>query len=687
MDKPSTDTPNSAMQAADFDATLREAGALHRSGKLSEAELHYRALLAQRPQHGALLHVAGLCALQQGQAPLALERLAQALEQTSADPALHANYGLALQATGRHESALAAYRQALALDPLQPDALFNLGGVLMQLHQPGAALEAYERVLAEHPRHLPTLLRRSAVLHALGRRNDALVSYDRAMAATNASPAHIPADPRLQAALSAGRANVLSDLGRAEQALAGYDQALALKPDFAEAWSNRSGVLADLSRFVEALGSAMHALALQPDHAQAALHRVRALREMGQGVAALQICDALLARRRDHEDGDGEAAVWFHRGLTLMTLARYRDARDSYAAALALTPGDADLRWNTALCDLLLGDYVAGWRGYEARWDSTRLKVPRRPFARPLWLGDADLRGKRLLLHAEQGLGDTLQFCRYVPLLADRGGTIVLEVQPALRRLLGMLPGVTQVLAQGEVPPAFDLHCPIPSLPLACADTHPLPPAQVPYLRADPALCASWGARLEAIEAGAALETYQAARNGLPDAANRPLRIGVAWRSSGSQARYLRGLPLAHLASLLTLPAHFIGLQVDRPAGEAELPNLTRFDSQLSDFAETAALVAQLDLVLSIDTAVAHLAGALGRPVWVLLPFHADWRWMTARSDSPWYPDARLFRQAAPGQWAGVIDAVRGALEIEWLAERHTATPLPGQAESHRKLN
>lgn len=763
MDKPIADMPGANMPDADFDAALREAGNLHRGGKLDEAERRYRMLLAQRPQHGALLHLAGLCAFQQGQLPLALERLSQAIEHGATDPTLHSNHGLVLQASGRHEAALAAYRQALALDPSQPDALFNLGGVLMQLHQPQAALEAYERLLLTHPQHIPTLLRRSAVLRALGRADEALAAcrqalalapddeavclewalvlrdtrqfaaaltaltrvlahrpdhpfalwqqglvlralgrhdealqcYDHALAAMHVKPG-TAADPGLEAALSAGRANVLSDLGRAEDALAGYDQALALIPEFADAWSNRSGVLARLARFGEALASATQALALQPDHGQAALHRANALREIGQGAAALQAYEALLAQYRGHahehspDHDHEEAAVWFNRALTLTALARYREARSSYAEALALTPDDGDLRWNAALCDLLLGDYAAGWRGYEARWDSARLKVPRRPFTQMRWLGDGDLRGKRLLLHAEQGLGDTLQFFRYVPLLVERGARIVLEVQPVLRRLFEQqrdllhLPGLVQVLAQGEVLPDFDLHCPLPSLPLACIGTHPAPLAQIPYLKADPALCAKWSARLARLEAKSEAipkAKLEAKLEPTPNTeyigataadADRPLRIGVAWRGSGSQTRDPRRLPLAYLATLLSLPAHFIGLQVDHPAEEAELPGLTRFDGDLSDFAETAALIAQLDLVISIDTSVVHLAGALGCPVWVLLPFNADWRWLAAGCDSPWYPGARLFRQAAPGRWPGVIDAVRGALQTEWLAGRHT---------------
>jgi len=710
MDKSSSDMPAAAI-AADFDVRLQTAGSLHRAGQLAEAESHYRVLLTQQPQHATLLHLAGLCALQQGQPELALARLALALAPGSADPALHSNHGLALQGAGRYDAALDAYHQALALDPTHPDALFNLGGLLMQLQQPGPALEIHERLLAIHPHHPPTLLRRAAALRALGRAHDALEAcrqvhawapddravwlemalaardaqqfdtalellarflavepehpyalwqqglmlrateqFERALASYDQASAVLArqsrADIGMQVALSAGRATVLRDLGRPEQALAGYDEALALMPDFADAWSNRGAVLADLARFGEALHSYARALALQPDHPQAALNRANALREMGQGRAALRAYDTLLLQRYD------EAAIWFDRGLALMTLARYHDARDSYAKALELAPHDADLRWSAALCALLLGDYTAGWRGYEARWDSRRLRVPRRPFPQALWLGDTELQGRRVLVHAEQGLGDTLQFCRYVPLLAERGATVILEVQPALRRLLSTLPGVTQLIAQGEALPPFDLHCPIPSLPLACLAAAPVPPARVPYLRADPNLREHWQTRLRALEG-----------KGKGDRA--PPRIGIVWHGSGSQARYARHLPQTELASLLTLPAHFISLQVDTQAGEADLPQLTHFKHELHDFADTAALVEHLDLVISVDTAVAHLAGALACPLWVLLPFNADWRWMSGRSDSPWYPSARIFRQAAPGQWAGVIDAVRAALRAE----------------------
>ena len=326
-----------------------------------------------------------------------------------------------------------------------------------------------------------------------------------------------------------------------------------------------------------------------------------------------------------------------------MSLRRYHDALVSYARALEIDPEHAEARWNDALCRLLLGDFDAGWRQYEARWDSQRLDVPRRVFPQALWLGADDVRGKRLLIHAEQGFGDTLQFCRYVALLAGNGAEIIVEVQPELKNLLRSLAGVDQLLAQGEALPPFDLQCPMLSLPLACHTTLQSIPAVVPYLHAEPARLEYWQAQL----GGQALS--------IP-------RIGLAWRGNAVQRNDPRSLPFATITPLLTAPARFASLHIeihdDDAAALAACDAVQFFGPQLKDFSDTAALIASLDLVITVDTAIAHLAGALGKPVWILLPFNADWRWLTDRSDSPWYPSARLFRQTASGDWPGVITVV-----------------------------
>lgn len=563
---------------------LQQAAALHQQGQLAQADALYGEILRQQADHFDTLHLAGICALQLGQAARAVDVLTRAIALDVSHPSAYSNLGLALQTVGRHDEAEVRYGQALRLDPNHLDALYNLGHLLQQSERDEAALDCYDSILGARSSHANVLANRGKVLRRLGRHGAALDSYERALIA----------DPEF-ALLLVSRGNVLRDLGRHQDALASYEKALAKRPD--------------------------------------------------------------------------DVDVWIYRGAALMDLRRYRDAQASYARALAISPEHAEARWNGALCHLLLGDFEAGWRLYEARWDSRRLKVPRREFPHPLWLGVDDLRGKRLLIHAEQGFGDTLQFCRYVSMLAGRASEIIVEVQPELKNLLRSLAGVDRLLAQGEALPPFDLQCPMLSLPLACRTTLRSIPVDVPYLSADPARIEYWkaqmgrGNRLNMNSPVAALAEVPTAA--LIETPVMP-RIGLTWRGSGVTGSEPRFLSFAVIARLLDAPAEFASLHVETHADDAAAlaacDAIQLFGTQLTDFSETAALMASLDLVITADTAVAHLAGALGKPVWILLPFNADWRWLTERSDSPWYPSARLFRQTAQGDWLGVIAAVADEL-------------------------
>jgi hypothetical protein len=292
---------------------------------------------------------------------------------------------------------------------------------------------------------------------------------------------------------------------------------------------------------------------------------------------------------------------------------------------------------------LLVGDFGRGWEQYEARWDTTQLAAMKRNFPQPRWRGSHDLAGKTILLHAEQGLGDTIQFCRYVPDVAERGGRVVLEVQRPLHALMRTLAGAAEVISRGDPLPAFDLHCPLLSLPLAFGTTLKTVPSATPYLRASSSAAADWDARL---------------------GEKRRPRIGLAWSGSyGNDPS--RSIGLAPLLSLLEIDATFVSLQKDVRAADAGVlrgrRDLIHFGDALTNFSDTAALVSTLDLVISVDTSVAHLAGALGKPVWVLLPFVPDWRWLLDRETSPWYPTARLFREDGTRTWDTAIARVQHA--------------------------
>ena len=352
----------------------------------------------------------------------------------------------------------------------------------------------------------------------------------------------------------------------------------------------------------------------------------------------------MLALRPDH------AEAYYNRGIALQSMLRLPEALESYRRAVALRPDYALAHWNESLCRLLMGDFEGGWREYEWRREVREFAPQYHDFPRPLWLGEQEVAGRTILLHAEQGFGDTLQFCRYASLLAARGARVILEVQPPLKSLLTRLSGPAMVLAQGEPLPEFDLHCPLMSLPLACGTTLDTVPAAERYLTADPERVAACSARLGNTA--------------------RP-RVGLVWSGNPAHGNdYARSIALVDLlGSLDGAGVTFVSLQKDvRSHDRATLAaraDILHCGEELRDFDDTAAWIEAMDLVISVDTSVAHLAGALGKPVWVLLPYAPDWRWLLEREDSPWYPTARLFRQPRSGDWDGVLLAVACALTQE----------------------
>ncbi len=454
-------------------------------------------------------------------------------------------------------------------------------------------------------------------------------SYDRALALR----------PDYAEALS-NRGVTLKELKRFEEALASYDRALTVRPDYAEALSNRGATLHELTRFEEALASYDRALTLRPNYAEALSNRGIALKELKRFEEALASYDRALTLRPDY------AEALSNRGWTLHELKRFEEALASYDRALALRPDYADAHYNEALCRLLMGDFNRGWEKSEWRWETRAAGNQKRNFAQPQWLGSDEIIGKTILLHAEQGLGDTIQFCRYVPLVAERAARVILEVQKPLHELMSTLPGTAQIVSRGDPLPDFDIHCPLLSLPLAFGTRLETVPSQTPYLRASSHAVMNWNARL--------------------GPKSRP-RIGLAWsgRLMHKNDRN-RSIGLSALLPLLDFDATYVSLQQDVRASDMavlhERSGLLHFGDELKTFSDTAALMSNLDLIISVDTSVAHLAGALAKPVWILLPFIPDWRWLLDRDDSPWYPTARLFRQDDTREWDNVIARVHAAL-------------------------
>jgi tetratricopeptide (TPR) repeat protein len=544
------------------------------------------------------------------------------------DPVQSLNEALALQRQGRLRDAEKIYTRILKVAPDHFEALNLLGAVKAQLGRMGEAHRLLSAAVKINPRVAGAWANLGQVLLALKRNDEALECLDKARALD-----------RDNVAILNQHANALLSTGRVEQALAEFREVLARAPQHIEARLNCGIATAALGAHEEAVADFDAALKMIPAHPGAHYNRGLALYELGRYAAALEAHERVLTAAPEH------AGAWLHRGRALAALNRHDEAVASYGKARAAGRDDPDLHFSEAMALLTLGDYRTGFEKYEARWRRSGLPA-QKSRGRPLWLGDYSLARRTVLLHAEQGLGDTIQFARYVPLLAATGARVVLEVQSELTAMLARLDGGATVIARGEALPPFDVHCPLGSLPLALRTGFDNVPAQIPYLSTDDAALAKWSGRIGALA--------------------RP-RIAVAW--SGNASHYNdrnRSIPFARLLPLFAAQARFISVQRDVRNDDAERlaaeTCVTHLGGELQNFTDTAGVIALSDLVISADTAVAHLAGAMGRPLWVLLPFAPDWRWTLDGEASPWYPTARLFRQTAIGDWDGVVGRVAAEL-------------------------
>ncbi len=537
---------------------------------------------------------------------------------------------VALQRQGRLREAGKLYTRVLKAVPQNFDALHLLGLCKAQSGQMGEAYRLLASAVKINAQAPDAWINLANVLHALKRDGEALNALDKALALR-------PGDV---AALS-NRGNALLALGRMQDALASFDDALTRNPRHGEALLGRGSARAALGQAVDALADFDAVLTLAPGHPGALYNRGNALSDLGRNAEALAAFDAALKTAPDH------VKAWNNRGRALQSLNRQREAADSFDKAIARQKDYADAHFNAALSLLTLGDYARGFAEYEWRWARSGMSDTRRNYRGLLWRGEYPLAHKAILLDAEQGLGDTIQFARYAPLIARAGATVVLEVQPALKGLFASLAGIASVHARGESPPAYDVHCPLGSLPLALKTQVSSIPADIPYLRADEARIAKWRPVIEALPGK---------------------RVALAWAGNPAHANDRnRSIDVTLLEPLLALTGvSFIGLQRDMRAGDEDFlarhPQIKNIGGELADMADSAAVLSLCDLLIAVDTAVVHLAGALGRAPWVLLPFSPDWRWTVQGERSPWYPQARLYRQPKLGEWDSVIAQVRDAL-------------------------
>ena len=561
-------------------------------------------------------------------------------------------------------------QHALAVDPHHGDALRLMGEICLQSGQPDQAIEW----LANAVRIEPTAEHVSALgmaLYRAGKLAEALKAFDKAI---SLQPEH--------AELWKNLASVLIDLNRPDEALLSLQHALQLRPRYVDA-ANLSGlILYRKERYLEALD--LFNLSIEVEPSQADALRMRALLYLNLKRFEEALADSRQSVQLDRGNADAhndlaavlqklgrceESLEWYDRAIalrpdfilalngkagSLTELRRIDEAFACYARALALDSEDANARWNLALLQMLVGDFDAGWVGREARWQIGLIHDPK--FPQPVWSGDRSIEGKTILLYADEGIGDAFQFARYIPLVAGLGARVIAAVAGPTCSLISRLDGVAECVAKTSALPAFDIHCAISSLPLAFKTSLDTIPAVVPYLPApDEALVKEWERRL---------------------GSDRKFRVGLVWSgNAGHMNDHNRSMPLRDLAKILDLDATFVSLQKDLRDRDREVlsgTDIVDLTEDLSDFDQTSALVSCLDLIISVDTSVAHLAGALGRRVWILLPYTPDYRWMLDREDSPWYPTVRLFRQTQTRVWSSVLDRVRvelGVMIEDWKSK------------------
>jgi Flp pilus assembly protein TadD len=542
---------------------------------------------------------------------------------------------MALIQQGKGAEAVACLRQALFHMPQSAAGCISLGLALAQLGKADEAVVAFRAAVRLQPDSAQAHHNLAVAQAQQGKLTEAVASFHEAL---RLNPDYAEAHYNL--------GNTLRELGQRDQSIASYRQALRHKPDYAETMCNLGLALTEAGQLAEAVILLKHATRLRPNDVTAHNNLGLALADLGRFAEAEASYEQALHITPTH------AQALANLGSAYKEQGRLDEAAACYEQALRLDPESASTHWNLSLTWLQMGDYDRGWREYEWRW--RRKGAAMRPFRQPLWDG-SPLEGRTILLHSEQGLGDTIQFARYAALVKQCGGRVLLECPGLLLPLFGRLPGVDQLVAEGTELPAFDVHAPLMSLPQLLGTTLATVPADIPYLTADPALVEHWRQRLES---------------------NGGYKIGICWQGNPHHKwdRH-RSVPLSQFLPLAALPGvRLISIQKTHGVDQISVSRvpITDFGGDLDRsgaFTDTAALIRNLDLVITTDTAIAHLAGAFGAPTWLLLSSIVDWRWLLKREDTPWYPSMRLFRQHTLGDWDDVFERVAAELR-QLLAKR-----------------
>lgn len=637
--------------------------------RFSEAIDSFNIALSINPDDTYAFYNKGLTLLELNSPADALDCFDAALTATPFWAEAHNGRGIALKELGRLEDSMKCFDAALAISPNWAEVLCNRGQLLQELKRLEEALESYNAALVVDPERYEAYAKRGVLLFNLRRHEEALTDFNAALAINkNLFDIH------------GFKGLVLLQQNKTEQALESFESALEVESDCADVHFHRGVAFLSLQRYEDALASFNLALSLIPDWAEAHYNRGVAFNELMRKEEALACFDLALSINHDFPDAHNS------RGVLLNDLERQEDALASYNAALSIAPQHAealnnrgvvgsdligpdfalenfnaalaikpdyiDAKFNKSLILIQTGFYPEGWMLYESRWKRANVKK-QFDFRDPSWLGQENIVGKTLLIYPEQGFGDYIQFCRYALILKDIGVNVLFEVPKALVSVISTLNGDFAIVEKGGDLPSFDFQCPVMSLPLALGTEIEKIPAPIPYLFADKILVEKWRKKLGSTE---------------------KLRVGLVWSGSATHKKdYARSIPLEFFGRILELPLEFHSLQKEiRPHDEVVLPRFSQVRchaEELGDFSDTAALIAMMDLVISVDTSVAHLACAMGKEVWILLPHAPDFRWMLERGDSPWYPTATLIRQPKNGDWNSVLLEVERKLSAKFFSD------------------
>jgi tetratricopeptide (TPR) repeat protein len=644
---------------------------LHKQGEYKDAEEIYKKILRRENKNFDALQLMGVLSAQTKKYQVAVNYLTKALEINTNHAACFSNRGNALKELGRLDEALSDYRSAVYINPGYAEAYCNMGVTLYMQGKLEEAVVYYERAIDIRHDYAEAYSNLGNALKDLGRLEEAANSLARAMqikpdyAKAFSNFGNVLRELKLfdeaiasyerAIALDPSYAEAYSNLGvtlqaskRLNEALTSYERAIALDPHFVEAYSNLGNLLKENNQLEEALEIYGRAIEIEPDSPVAYSNRGVALQELGRFEEAVANFDRAIEIKSDY------AESFSNRGNALKALQRIKDSVKSFDRAIEIRPKYAAACLNKSFVLLLGGEYSEGWSLHEWRWQQENLKLEADSFSKPLWLGIEDIRNKNILLHAEQGLGDAIQFCRYAKLVKDLGAKVLLEVPKHLVALLRQLDYVDVLVERGESRPAFDFHCPLMSLPMVFGTELTSIPMSSPYLRADEVRVQYWKAKL---------------------VGKNRLKVGVVWNGgfrSDEPERWAtnerRNIPLNVFAKGLNFSgADFFSLQKGDPA-ESEIRdrelqywpegNFYNYASELNDFTDTAALIEGLDIVLSVDTSTAHLAAAMGKPTWILNRYDTCWRWLLDRDDSPWYDAVKLYRQSSDMLWEPVLARV-----------------------------